>query len=73
MPALGGSCAGVGGRCAQKGQAALEALLLEVFEPFVDAPESLLEELESLLAVLESPDDEPDLDFSDSRARAFEP
>ena len=54
-------------------QAALEALLLEVFEPFADAPESLLEELESVSAVLDSPDDELDLDFSDALARAFEP
>ena len=49
------------------------ALLLEVLEPFADAPESLFEELESIFAVLESSDDELELDFSDSLARAFEP
>ena len=67
----------------RKGQAALEALLLEVFEPFVDDPESLAEELDSLLValdsvaldsvVLDSLDDEFDLDFSDALARAFAP
>ena len=62
----------------RKCQAALEALLLEVFEPFADDPESLAEELDSLLVVLDSVvldslDDEFDLDFSDALARAFEP
>lgn len=44
-----------------------------MFEPFTDDPESLVEELDSLFAVLDSPDDELDLDFSDALARAFEP
>lgn len=44
-----------------------------MFEPFTDDPESLVEELDSLFAVLDSLDDELDLDFSDALARAFEP
>ena len=73
---VGGS--GVCRKSLQKRQAALEALLLEVFEPFTDDPESLAEELDSLLVpldsvLLDSLDDEFDLDFSDALARAFEP
>lgn len=70
-------------------QAALEALLFEgsepLFEPFLeacdepceepfdDAPESLVGELESLVAELDPLDEVPDLAFSDARARALEP
>lgn len=54
-------------------QAALEALLLDGFEPFEDDSESLAEELESLLAELDPLDEESDLDRSDALARAFAP
>lgn len=63
-------------------QAALEALLFEGFEPFFepfeddpdeDPPESLLDELEPLVAELDSFDEESDLVFSDALALAMEP
>ena len=54
-------------------QAALEALLFDGFESFEDDPESVPEELESFLEVLDPFDDESDLDRADSLARAFAP
>ena len=75
-PSRGSALVGGSSVCREslrKCQAALEALLLEVFEPFADDPESLAEELDSLLVVLDSLDDEFDFDFSDALARAFEP
>ncbi|MCY3851647.1 MAG: hypothetical protein OXF75_12750 [Acidimicrobiaceae bacterium] len=46
---------------------------MEVLEPFTDDPESLVEELDSLFAVLDSLVEELERDSSDALDRAFEP